>query len=408
MLKNCSIRVKLSIIILSVITPLMIFIVIYLLKGFQIIEVLRAYPYDAILLDKYHRNLNLVLMIMGVFILGLFIIAYILEKYLIKPISALKNTSKKFLEGDYSARIEIKNEDEIGLVAEALNSMAESIETLSSNRQAFMTHIFHEVKTPLNVIFSSIQLVNTYKKNTDCETYKAKALKQMDIIRQNCLRIMRLTTNLIDINRHDSGFLKIKPANYDIVKLIRDITNSVKRYTESKGINLLFESSIQSRITACDPDMIERIILNLISNAIKFTDKNGTITVKIEQRENDLAFSVTDTGIGISDKKRNKLFELFNQEDDVVRNREGSGIGLYLVKVFVEAHNGKIQVSSKEFAGTTFEITIPIKLLDNDQCSSLNESQAMYDQSSQSKDLVNRINIEFSDIYSCYDDDEIM
>lgn len=271
-----------------------------------------------------------------------------------------------------------------------------------------MTHIFHEVKTPLNVIFSSIQLVNTYKKNTVSEAYKAKAFKQMDIIRQNCLRIMRLTTNLIDINRHDSGFLKIKPANYDIVKLIRDITNSVKRYTESKGINLLFESSIQSRITACDPDMIERIILNLISNAIKFTDKNGTITVKIEQRENDLVFSVTDTGIGISDKKRNKLFELFNQEDDVVRNREGSGIGLYLVKVFVEAHNGKIQVSSKEFAGTTFEITIPIKLLDNDQCSSLNESQAMYDQSSQSKDLVNRINIEFSDIYSCYDDDEIM
>ena len=409
MIKNCSIRVKLTIMILSVTTPLMIFIVIYLLKGFQIVEVLRGYPYDAIILDEYNRQLNLVFIIMGVFILGLFLIAYILEKCLFKPVSVLKNTSEKFLEGDYSAKIEIKNEDEIGLVAEALNTMAESIETLSSNRQAFMTHIFHEFKTPLNVIFSSIQLANTYKKNTDCETYKAKTSKQMDIIRQNCLRIMRLTTNLIDINRHDSGFLKIKPANYDIVKLIRDITNSVKRYTESKGIDLLFKSSIQSRIIACDPDMIERIILNLISNAIKFTDKNGTITVKIDQRENDIIFSVTDTGIGISEKKRNKLFELFTQEDDyIARNRDGSGIGLYLVKVFVEAHNGKIQISSKEFVGTTFEITIPIKLLDNDKCSSLNESQAMYDQSSQSKDMVNRINIEFSDIYSCYDDDEIM
>ena len=409
MIKNCSIRVKLTIMILSVTTPLMIFIVIYLLKGFQIVEVLRGYPYDAIILDEYNRQLNLVFIIMGVFILELFLIAYILEKCLFKPVSVLKNTSEKFLEGDYSAKIEIKNEDEIGLVAEALNTMAESIETLSSNRQAFMTHIFHEFRTPLNVIFSSIQLANTYKKNTDCETYKAKTSKQMDIIRQNCLRIMRLTTNLIDINRHDSGFLKIKPANYDIVKLIRDITNSVKRYTESKGIDLLFKSSIQSRIIACDPDMIERIILNLISNAIKFTDKNGTITVKIDQRENDIIFSVTDTGIGISEKKRNKLFELFTQEDDyIARNRDGSGIGLYLVKVFVEAHNGKIQISSKEFVGTTFEITIPIKLLDNDKCSSLNESQAMYDQSSQSKDMVNRINIEFSDIYSCYDDDEIM
>ncbi|NLE25195.1 MAG: HAMP domain-containing protein, partial [Clostridiaceae bacterium] len=144
MIKNCSMRVKLLIIILSVMTPLIIFIAIYLLKGFQIIEVLRGYPYDAIILEEYTRNLNLVLMIMGVFILAFFITAYILEKCLFKPISVLKNTSEKFLEGDYSAKIEIKNEDDIGLVAEALNSMAESIETLSSSKQAFLTHIFHE------------------------------------------------------------------------------------------------------------------------------------------------------------------------------------------------------------------------------------------------------------------------
>ncbi len=404
MIKGFSVRVKLSIMIMSIITPLMILIAIFLLKGFQIIETMRGYSTYAIIFEAYKRSLSIELVSIGVFIPVLLIIVYLTEKYIMNPISAIKSASKKYLAGDYSYRVKIKNEDEMGLVAKALNSMAESIETIGSSRQAFFTHMFHELKTPLNVIFSSIQLVNSYKKNTDCEAYKVKASKQMDIIRQNCLRIMRLTTNLIDINRHDNGFLKIKLRNYDIVKLIRDITNSVKRYTESKGINLLFESSVQSRITACDPDMIERIILNLISNAIKFTDKNGTITVKIDERENDIVFSVTDTGIGISEKKCNELFELFNQEDEYdARNTEGSGIGLYLVKVFVEAHNGKIQASSKKFAGTTFEITIPIKILDKDICSSLNESQAI-----QSKNLVNRINIEFSDIYSCYDDDEII
>lgn len=404
MIKGFSVRVKLSIMIMSIITPLMILIAIFLLKGFQIIETMRGYSTYAIIFEAYKRSLSIELVSVGVFIPVLLIIVYLTEKYIMNPISAIKSASKKYLAGDYSYRVKIKNEDEMGLVAKALNSMAESIETIGSSRQVFFTHMFHELKTPLNVIFSSIQLVNSYKKNTDCEAYKVKASKQMDIIRQNCLRIMRLTTNLIDINRHDNGFLKIKLRNYDIVKLIRDITNSVKRYTESKGINLLFESSVQSRITACDPDMIERIILNLISNAIKFTDKNGTITVKIDERENDIVFSVTDTGIGISEKKCNELFELFNQEDEYdARNTEGSGIGLYLVKVFVEAHNGKIQASSKKFAGTTFEITIPIKILDKDICSSLNESQAI-----QSKNLVNRINIEFSDIYSCYDDDEII
>jgi signal transduction histidine kinase len=261
----------------------------------------------------------------------------------------------------------------------------------------------------LNVIFSSIQLVDTYKNNTDCETYKAKTSKQMKVILQNCLRIMRLTTNLIDINRHDSGFRKIKLDNYDIVKLIKDITNSVKRYTESKGIRLLFESSVPSRITACDPDMIERIILNLISNAIKFTDKGGRITVKISEKGENIIISVADTGIGIPEKKCSAIFELFNKDDeDIIHNKEGSGIGLYLVKAFVEAHNGKIKASSQVSKGTTFDISLPIRVIDNNTCQSLCESGTKQVTSSDLESLVNRINIEFSDIYSCYDHDEVI
>jgi len=409
MIKNYSIRVKLAIIILSIIAPILIVRIIYLYKVFQNIDIMQGNLYNVFLLEMSRRSLSMEIVFISIFLMLILTTAFLLDKYVMKPISALKSTSQKFLAGDYSARVRIKSDDEIGLVASSLNRMAENIEDLSRSKQAFYAHILHEFKTPLNVIFSSIQLVDTYKNNTDCETYKAKTSKQMKVILQNCLRIMRLTTNLIDINRHDSGFRKIKLDNYDIVKLIKDITNSVKRYTESKGIRLLFESSVPSRITACDPDMIERIILNLISNAIKFTDKGGRITVKISEKGENIIISVADTGIGIPEKKCSAIFELFNKDDeDIIHNKEGSGIGLYLVKAFVEAHNGKIKASSQVSKGTTFDISLPIRVIDNNTCQSLCESGTKQVTSSDLESLVNRINIEFSDIYSCYDHDEVI
>ncbi|MGI6084199.1 MAG: ATP-binding protein [Acetivibrionales bacterium] len=400
MIKNCSLKVKVLIIILIILTPLVVFRTVHLFVNFQSIEMMRILSSEA-----NNRHLYIELAGIGIMTLVSLVIAYALVDCLLRPISDLQKASKKFLEGDYSARAYVNSQDEIGLTAEAFNKMADNIEARSKGSHNFFTNVFHEFKTPLNVIFSSIQLVDSYKKNLDCEEYKKKVSRQMRIIRQNCFRIMRLTSNFIDLNRHDNGFLRINPGNYDIVKLIKDITFSVKRYIESKGINLLFESSIQSRIIACDPDIIERIILNLISNAIKFTDEDGTITVRISEQENNIIFSVSDTGTGIPEDKINKLFNLFSQEDYTIRNKEGSGIGLYLVKAFVEAHNGEIKVINKKPVGTTFEIILPVRVLDEDIYLPLDQFSEKKKQPSISGNLVDRINIEFSDIYSCYDEE---
>jgi len=407
MIKVRSIRVKLYVLILSVIIPILIVRIIFLHKQFQHIETIQGNLHSDLLLQAYRHSLSVDIIFICVFLLLLTVIAFLFEKKIMKPLLILKSTSQKFLTGDYSEKVNLNSKDEIGLVAESVNRMAENIENFSKNRQAFYTNLLHEFKTPLNVIFSSIQLIDTYKKNADCETYRTKTSKQMKIILQNCLRIMRITNNLIDINRHGSGFLRIKPDNYDIVKLIKDITNSVKRYTESKGIHLLFESSVGSRIIACDPDMIERIMLNLISNAIKFTDKGGRITVSISENEKDVIISVTDTGIGIPEKRLSKIFELFNKdEEDIIHNKEGTGIGLYLVKAFVEAHNGEIKAISEVSKGTTFEIALPKRVIEKDGSQKINELLSKSMNPSISDDLGNRINIEFSDIYSCYNEDE--
>lgn len=277
-------------------------------------------------------------------------------------------------------------------------------ELLSINSKLF-TNISHDLKTPINVIFSSIQLMDSYRKSLDCEAYKAKSIKHMNIIRQNCYRIMRLTNNLIDMSCHDNGFLKIKLTNYDIVKLIKHITLSVKRYAETKKISLSFESDIESKIIACDLDIIERIVLNLISNAIKYTDEDGYISIKLFEKEGNIFITVKDTGVGIPENKLHEIFELFGQgENGSSIYCEGSGIGLYLVKVFVEAHGGEISVSSKVGEGSSFVFSLPIYVIDQEPPQDLSKMAKRNELLS--NHVINRINIEFSDIYSCFDYEE--
>jgi signal transduction histidine kinase len=358
---------------------------------------------DAML--PHNRELIIRISRMIFLILISLMLALIIGNLLLKPVSILRAAAKKIMEGDYSARTNIKRDDEIGLAAEAFDKMAESIEQWHNTKSQFYTNLSHELKTPLNVIFSSVQLIDNYKSALDPEHYQIKVPNQMKIIRQNCYRIMRLINNFIDISRHDSGFLKINPARYDIVKLIRDITMSVKRYAQAKEIELCFVSKLESRTLVCDPDMVERIMLNLISNAIKFTDKNGAITVRLEDEEGYLIISVSDNGIGIPMDKLNLIFERFKQADNsLMLNRDGSGIGLSLVKALVEAHGGAITVKSEMQKGSTFEIRLPAAAGTE---SSIQEQVSLEHDHSvlNSAGVISRINIEFSDIYSCTDEE---
>lgn len=350
----------------------------------------------------YYRSLWIEVFTLVIIILFFITAAFVWGKSFIKPAVALKMAAEKIMDGDYSARTNIKSRNEIGLTAQAFDKMVESIQQWDDVKTQFFTNISHEIKTPLNVIFSSVQLVESYKLSMGVELYQEKVNRQMKIIRQNCYRIMRLVTNLIDISRHDSGFLKVKLSNYDIIKLVREITGSVRRYTEAKGLKLIFTSDTVSKIMACDPDMIERILLNLISNAIKFTDRGGTITVSMKDGGDEIILTVKDTGTGIPEDKLNTIFERFKQADDPYnRNREGSGIGLSLVTAFVREHGGTISVTSEYMKGTAFEIHLPVRIIESSQNKSLNEEKAAYAVSS---GAVSRINIEFSDIYNGFDD----
>ncbi|KGK86591.1 hybrid sensor histidine kinase/response regulator [Clostridium sp. HMP27] len=257
----------------------------------------------------------------------------------------------------------------------------------------FFANISHELRTPINVIFSSLQLYESNLRGCLDRNIYSNCHKYINIMKQNCYRLLRLTNNLIDITKIDVGYFEIYKTNVNIINLIEDITLSVADYIESKGLSIIFDTDIEEKIIACDPDKIERIILNLLSNAVKFTEPGGEIMVSIENSVENICIRVKDTGRGIPEEKLNLIFERFVQVDkSLTRDHEGSGIGLSIVKALVELHGGAIYANSQIGHGTEIIIYLPCKLVE--------KAEDLHPMSnSTEKNNVEKINIEFSDIY---------
>jgi PAS domain S-box-containing protein len=266
------------------------------------------------------------------------------------------------------------------------------IEKALKMQEQIFVNVSHELKTPLNVIFSTNQLMDFYLKNNVIEVCKEKFFSNINIIKQNCYRFTKLINNIIDLSKIESGFFKLNLSNENIVQITEDIIQSISEYIKSKGVDILFDTNIEEKVIACDPEKIERIILNLISNAIKFSNSEGKISVTILDKGDIIEISVKDTGVGIAKEHLYDVFGRFYQEDkSLSRNAEGCGIGLSLVKSIVELHKGKISVESELGKGSIFKIELPARSI---------EELEVIEKIKPINSKIEMINIEFSDIYS--------
>jgi predicted ATPase/signal transduction histidine kinase len=260
-------------------------------------------------------------------------------------------------------------------------------------KNEFFANLSHEFRTPLNVILSSQQMFDLYINNNTMTENKVKIEKYNNVMKQNCHRLLRLVNNLIDITKIDAGFFKINIVNSNIVKLVEDIVLSTVPYIEQKGLKLTFDTNTEDKVIACDEDAIERVIMNIIANAVKFSRSDGEIFVTIVDKENCILIKIKDNGIGIPKDKQNIIFDRFVQVDkSLSRTREGSGIGLALSKSLIELHGGKITVNSVLGEYSEFVIELP--------CRVANLDNIVKEELDCSSNFIEKINIEFSDIYS--------
>lgn len=275
---------------------------------------------------------------------------------------------------------------------------AEEINRLKSY---FISNISHELKTPINVILCAAQLLESKKVDNYNINNKNNTI---DIIKDNSYRLIRLINNIIDVEKGEVEELTLNLKKDNLVSLIEDIVTSVIPYAKRKELNLIFDTEEEEIIMDMDIEKIERIILNLLSNAIKFSNENGNIYIRIMLNNDDVDIVVEDEGIGISKDDIPYIFDKFIQVDNTFnRKNEGSGIGLAIVKSFIEIHNGKIMVESQVGKGTKFIVKLP-KIINNEDTTG---DSHIYKSSFSEKNIIDelrsikcRVKKELSDIYA--------
>ena len=220
-------------------------------------------------------------------------------------------------------------------------------------RSDFLSSISHDLKTPVNVIYSSMQLQKILLENDNFESITKYNLINKD----NCMTLIRLTNNLIDSSKINYDYLKPQFEDINIVELIEDIVTHMSEYSKRNNSELIFDTDEEEIMILCDRNFMERVILNLISNSIKYTNKgNVWINIKVIQRH--VKIEIIDNGSGMDEEFLKIAFEKYSKGDNAKKcTYKSSGIGLYVVKNLVELQGGKIEIDSKKNKGTKITIT---------------------------------------------------
>jgi len=232
---------------------------------------------------------------------------------------------------------------------EIAKTQAEKKQEIDRIRSKFYTNITHEFRTPLTVIIGMTERI----KNHDIE---------QNLISRNSKNLLRLINQLLDLSKLESGHLKIKQIQGDIVTYLRYLTESFYSMAVERKVKLGFETTVSVLVMDYDADKLQHIVYNLLSNALKFTREGGTVSLHLSKEEpSHLVLQVKDTGKGMSKDQLPYIFDRFYQvEDSSTRPEEGTGIGLALTKELIELMNGSISVESELGLGTTFKIRLPI------------------------------------------------
>lgn len=270
---------------------------------------------------------------------------------------------------------------------ERINAELENNVAQEKFKVEFFANISHDIKTPINVIYSAVQLQDMYLQADECD----KIIVSNNVIKQNCLRLQKLLNDLLDITKIDANHFKPNLEFSNIICNIEHITQSVTSYIEHNEIAIIFDTNVEDKFVMTDLNFIERIMLNLISNAIKYGKPNGHVWVTLYDEGNHLIISVRDDGIGIPIDHISNIFKRFHKTNQCSGNTISSnGIGLSLVKSMVKALDGTIFCLSTEGIGSEFVIILPM------ESQEINDHD--YSEYATSLDLSNSLNIELSDI----------
>ncbi len=285
----------------------------------------------------------------------IFAALYIITYRLTKPLKLMSVAAKSMANGDFSKRIPVTSDDEIGELAVSFNQMTNSLSRLESMRKSFVADVSHELKTPMTTIGGFIDGIIDGTIEPEKEKYYLK------LVSEEINRLSRMVQTMLNASRLESDEFVLKYENFDLRELIINVVIGLEQQIEKKNISIFGLDTLTSVNLNADKDLIYRVIYNLTDNAIKFTNDGGEITFKLISDNKNLKFSVKNTGEGISESDLPYLFERFYKTDKSrSENKNSTGLGLYIVKTIVNKHGGNITASSKKNEATEFDVVLPL------------------------------------------------
>lgn len=288
-------------------------------------------------------------------------LSLLFSRTLSRPLLNMNQAARAMAKGDYSRRVEVKSKDEIGLLAESLNSLATelqekitSLERLDQTRREFVANVSHELRTPLSIIqgFTEALIDGMASSEADKQKY-------LENIHEEALRLRRLVTEILDLRKIEAGRVEMEMKEVSLPDMAARVIGKLQTLAKDKNISISKNVPNDLPFAYADPDRLEQVFINLLDNAIRANPVGGKVEIAIKVFKEKLQVSISDTGPGIPPEELPLIWERFYKVDKS-RNRKsgGTGLGLAIVKEIVEAHGGSIEVKSKQGEGSVFVFSL--------------------------------------------------
>ena len=281
------------------------------------------------------------------------VVLYFITYQITKPLYEMSLATKSYAKGDFSKRITVAPEGELGALATTFNQMADGLDRLETMRREFIADVSHELRTPMTTIGGFIDGI------IDGTIPDDSREKYLLLVSEEVRRLSRMVNNLLDVARIQSGEISYQMLPFDLNEIAHRVLLTMEDRIEEEKIRLTIELPDESVYAQGDRDAIYRVIYNLVDNAVKFTPEDGEIVVSLRRQNEKIFFSVKNTGEGIPQAEAGRIFERFYKTDKSRGiSRKGVGLGLYMVKSIIDAHGEDIFLTSKEGVFAEFTFTL--------------------------------------------------
>ena len=286
--------------------------------------------------------------------LAALIAVYFITERLVSPLRSMSRAAKEFASGHFDARVPVSGNDEVAELAVAFNNMAATLQHSEETRRLFLANISHDLRTPMTTISGFIDAI------LQGVIPKEKIPHYLEVIRSEVLRLSRLVSSLLDLTKIQAGERKFTMAPVDICEMARQIIISSEQRLEEKELDVQFDADRDNMYVTADPDAIHQVLYNLCDNAIKFSRPGGKYIVGIHDAGQKVEISVYNEGDGISPDDLPYVFDRFYKSDKSRGlDKTGTGLGLYISRTIIEAHNEKIRVESEYGKWCRFAFCLP-------------------------------------------------